>query len=289
MGIIANAFYARRPLLVIAGRSPYTEEGHPASRSLRSQWAQEIADQGGLVRQMVKWDFEVRRTEQIPGALARAIHLATSEPRGPVYLIFPREVTLEEGKWRNVIMSTYEPDPREDDVREAAKMIEDSDRPVIVTWRAGRRKEWFDSLKNFADTVGIPVLNYVGETVNYTGDMGLDQFDLSSADLIIAVETEVPWTPKKMKVKGRVIKVDVDPGYSRISFYDFPCDLCVMSNLKDFFDRITPLVSKKNEWKMRTLEIRREQERRKEEKVKTFMSEKKLNLTLSPGMWEGWD
>ncbi len=35
VGIIANAFYARRPLLVIAGGSPYTEEGHPASRSFR--------------------------------------------------------------------------------------------------------------------------------------------------------------------------------------------------------------------------------------------------------------
>jgi acetolactate synthase-1/2/3 large subunit len=67
--------------------------------------------------------------------------------------------------------------------------------------------------------------------VNYTGDMGLYQFDLLSADLIIAVETEVPWTPKKMKIKGKVIKVDVDPGYSRISFYDFPCDLCVMQKL----------------------------------------------------------
>jgi hypothetical protein len=40
------------------------------------------------------------------------------------------------------------------------------------------------------------------------------------------------------------------------------------------------LVSKKNERKMRTLEIRREQERRKEEKVKRLMSEKKVKPDL---------
>ncbi|BBG26046.1 thiamine pyrophosphate-requiring protein [Sulfuracidifex tepidarius] len=280
LGIIANAFYARQPLLVVAGRSPYTEEGHPASRSLRSQWAQEFTDQGGLVRQVVKWDFEVRRAEQIAGALARAVHLSESEPRGPVYLVFPREVTVEEGKWRKVNMSPYEPGPREEDLRKAAKMIEESENPVIVTWRAGRRKEWFDSMKYFADTVGVPVVNYVGETVNYAGDMGLDQFDLSSADLVIAVETEVPWPPKKVKVGGKVIKVDVDPGYSRISFYDFPCDLCVMSNPKDFFDRVTPLVSRKEEWRAKVMEMRREQERKKEERAKALAKEKKVKPDL---------
>jgi len=227
LGMIANAYASRIPLIVIAGRSPYTETGSPASRNLRIHWTQEAKDQGEAVRQWVKYDFEIRRVDQIPEVLSRAYQLAFSEPEGPVYIEVPREVSVEKGEYRKVRMSTFEPGVRREDLEKAKKMIEESDRPVIVTWRAGRKREWFNSLKRFADSSGIPVLNYVGEVVNYEGDLGLDKIDLSSVDLAIVVESEVPYIPKKVRFDGKIIKVDVDPSYSYIPFYGFPCDLCI--------------------------------------------------------------
>ena len=87
-----NAYRERIPLVVAAGRTPFTETGQRGSRSLFIHWAQEMFDQASLVRETVKWDYEVRMPEQINAALDRAFSLATSDPRGPVYLTLPREV-----------------------------------------------------------------------------------------------------------------------------------------------------------------------------------------------------
>ncbi|BCU69610.1 thiamine pyrophosphate-requiring protein [Stygiolobus caldivivus] len=279
LGIIINAFTSRVPLIVLAGRSPYTEEGSTASRNLRIHWTQEARDQGEVVRQWVKWDFEIRRVEQIESSVNRAFQIAFSEPTGPVYLMVPREVSVEKTGRRNERpLGTYSPGVKREDLEKARKMIQESDNPVIVTWRAGRKREWFDSLKGFVDEVGIPVLNYVGEVVNYEGEMGLDHYDISNADLVIVVESEVPWIPKRVRVKGKVIKVDVDPSYSYIPYYGFPCDLCVQSTVSEFFSQLK--VAEKAELKEKVREAHREQERKKAEEVEKYKKMKTIHPRL---------
>ncbi|MEJ2777370.1 thiamine pyrophosphate-requiring protein [Stygiolobus sp. RP850M] len=279
LGIIINAYTSRIPLIIIAGRSPYTEDGSTASRNLRIHWTQEARDQGEVVRQWVKWDFEIRRAEQVEKAVNRAFQLAFSEPTGPVYLMIPREVSVEKTERRyERPLATFSPGVREEDLVKAKKLIEESRNPVIVTWRAGRKKEWFDSLKSFADEVGIPVLNYVGEVVNYEGEMGVDYYDLSQTDLVIVVESEVPWIPKKVKVKGKVIRVDVDPSYSYIPFYGFPCDLCVQSTVSEFFSKLK--LPEKKELKERIKELHTEQEKKKAEEIEKLKKMKVVHPKL---------
>ncbi|ABP94609.1 thiamine pyrophosphate enzyme TPP binding domain protein [Metallosphaera sedula] len=231
LGIVSNAFTSRIPLLVLAGRSPYTEEGSTASRNLRIHWTQEARDQGEFGRQYLKWDFEIRDPGQTSVAVRRALQIAQSEPKGPVYLTLPREVSVSQAKPVKVNMSPYEPGPSREAIAKADKLIEESERPAIITWRGGRRREWYDSLREFADRLGAPVLNYVGEVVNYpsAGDMALDKLNLDEPDLIIIVESEVPWIPKRVKVKAPVIKIDVEPAYTYIPYYGFPCDVCIQS------------------------------------------------------------
>ena len=80
------------PVMLCAGRTPLTETGHQASRNGAIHWGQESFDQGGMVREFVKWDYELR-TGQPAGALVdRALDIAMTEPRGPVYMCLPREV-----------------------------------------------------------------------------------------------------------------------------------------------------------------------------------------------------
>ena len=47
-------------------------------------WAQEMFDQGGIVREHVKWDYELRAAVQLEPVLDRALAIANSEPKGPV-------------------------------------------------------------------------------------------------------------------------------------------------------------------------------------------------------------
>ncbi|EZQ07078.1 acetolactate synthase catalytic subunit [Candidatus Acidianus copahuensis] len=275
LGIIINAYTSRIPLIVIAGRSPYTESGSVASRNLRIHWTQEAKDQGGILRQWVKWDFEVRDPNQIPEVVSRAIQIATSEPKGPVYVEIPREVSIAEAKERKVNAASFEPGPTRESVEKAKRLIEEAENPVIITWRAGRRKEWFNSLKRFADSSGIPVINYVGETVNYPtdGPMAISR-SVSDSDLLIAVEVEVPWIPKREKVEGKVIKVDVEPSYSYIPFYGFPCDLCIQSTPSAFFDQLD---IKNEERKAKILEEKSLQDKKREEEIQSLKLERKIH------------
>src|SRR5271168_416287 len=87
-----NAARENVPILFPAGRSPLTESGLPGARDVYIQWAQEMFDQAGMVREIVKWEYELRNGQQLETVIDRALAVATTQPQGPVYLSLPREV-----------------------------------------------------------------------------------------------------------------------------------------------------------------------------------------------------
>ena len=89
---IITAARANVPVLMTAGRTPITEEGLPGARDLHIHWAQESFDQAAMLREYVKWDYELRTPVQLESVVDRALELMLAEPRGPVYLTLPREV-----------------------------------------------------------------------------------------------------------------------------------------------------------------------------------------------------
>ena len=88
---LTNLSRDRVPLILAAGRTPITEKGAFGSRSRPIHWAQEMFDQAGMVRELVKWDYELRVPGQVGDVVARAVEVAMAHPRGPVYLVLPRE------------------------------------------------------------------------------------------------------------------------------------------------------------------------------------------------------
>ncbi|HEV3394893.1 MAG TPA: thiamine pyrophosphate-binding protein, partial [Xanthobacteraceae bacterium] len=60
-----NAARENVAILLTAGRSPLTESGLPGSRDGYIHWAQEMYDQAGMLREIVKWDYELRNGEQL--------------------------------------------------------------------------------------------------------------------------------------------------------------------------------------------------------------------------------
>ena len=79
------------PLILAAGRTPITEKGKFGGRNRYIHWGQEMFDQGGMLREAVKWDYELRVPEMITDVVSRAYEITMSSPRGPVYLSLPRE------------------------------------------------------------------------------------------------------------------------------------------------------------------------------------------------------
>src|SRR5437763_1769587 len=87
-----NAARENVPMLFTAGRSPLTESGLPGARDVYIHWAQEMFDQAGMLREIVKWEYELRNGQQLETVIDRALAIATTQPGGPVYLSLPREV-----------------------------------------------------------------------------------------------------------------------------------------------------------------------------------------------------
>src|SRR5437870_12941458 len=96
-----NAARENVAILLTAGRSPLTETGLLGSRDGYIHWAQEMYDQAGMIRELVKWDYELRNGEQLETVVDRALSIAGTEPRGPVYLSLPREVIAAPAKGRH--------------------------------------------------------------------------------------------------------------------------------------------------------------------------------------------
>src|SRR5574341_735165 len=65
LGGVINAARANVPMLMTAGRNPITEAGALGSRDRPIHWAQESFDQASIVREWVKWDYELRNFAQL--------------------------------------------------------------------------------------------------------------------------------------------------------------------------------------------------------------------------------
>ncbi len=95
INMLIDASRDRVPILLTSGRTPFTESGAEGSRNAHIHWAQEMFDQAGMLREVVKWDYEMKRGDQAATVVDRALEMAMSSPKGPVYLSLPREVLGE--------------------------------------------------------------------------------------------------------------------------------------------------------------------------------------------------
>ena len=55
-----NAATEHVPVLLFSGRTPTVEQGRFGARTVPIGWGQEMRDQAALVREAVKWDYELR-------------------------------------------------------------------------------------------------------------------------------------------------------------------------------------------------------------------------------------
>src|SRR5436190_6782187 len=239
IGGIMNAARSNTPILFSAGRNPITESGHAGSRDRPIHWAQESFDQAAMVREFVKWDYELRSVSDLETVVDRALTLSQAEPQGPVYLTLPREglgarqEAIEYADPARVAKpGPLVPSP--ESIAEAAQLLATARNPLIIVKAAGRDPGAVASLVALAEALGAPVFDQFHTYVNFPQDHPLHAgFDatphLEEADIILVVESDVPWTPalKRPRSEARIIHVGVDPLFSRYPIRGFPTDLAL--------------------------------------------------------------
>ncbi len=234
MGLL-NAAADNIPLLMCSGRTPITESGRAGSRSRPIHWGQEMRDQAGMVREAVKWDYELRYPEQAALIVERALAVAASDPAGPVYLSLPREVLAEAAPAQPPLETRQRPAragaPRPDDVTRAAALIRDAAHPVIVAQRPPARGNW-DALAELAERFALPVVEFWATrnalSTEHPMHVGGDPTAwLAEADVVISLDAAVPWIidQKNAGWDAHIIAIGADPLFQRVPVRSFPVDL----------------------------------------------------------------
>ncbi|MCJ8309767.1 MAG: thiamine pyrophosphate-requiring protein [Hyphomicrobiales bacterium] len=221
-----NAACDQVPMFLMSGRTPVTESDRFGARTVPIGWGQEMYDQTALVREACKWDYELRFPEQIAEVLDRGWSIANSSPKGPVYLSLPREVLCEPCPAKDLDspsrMSPAETAPSRTALAEAAELLANAKRPLIIAQRGAGSQEAFDALTGFVEAHAIPVSHYWANQISipmsspsHIGWVPAPQ--LKEADVVLVINALAPWWPDKFAPAddAKIIQLGPDPLFAR--------------------------------------------------------------------------
>ncbi|GAB4119454.1 MAG: thiamine pyrophosphate-requiring protein [Rhodothalassiaceae bacterium] len=235
---LLNAARENVPLFFMAGRTPITEDGDIASRDVSIHWGQEMFDQAAMLREAVRFDYELRTVSQLVTLIDRAMALGNGDPAGPVYIGLPREVLGETISGLDIpARSRISPvrlrgaDPAL--IEETAQLIAAAERPLIITSRAGRDPAAVAALAAFAERTAIAVVEYRANYMNLPDDHPMHAgFDLgpdfAAHDLVLVLDCIAPWLPARhMAPAAPVVMIGPDPLAADIPIRGFPADIAL--------------------------------------------------------------
>ena len=258
-GAVNNASRGRVPVLIFAGSAPYTIEGElPGSRNEFIHWLQDTRDQRGILRNYTKYDNEIRTGRNVKQLVHRALQISRSEQAGPVYLVGPREVMEEQIEPQVADPAQYTPvtpAPLSPEVTaEIAGALARARHPLVVTGYLGRDTAAVPELVALCDLLAIPVIESAPHHVNFPASHPMhagyqwttkDQNPvLAEADVILAIDSDVPW----IKVTSRpapdaeIYYVDIDPLKSQMPMWHIPARRFAAANSRLALAQITGFV-----------------------------------------------
>jgi len=232
-----NASTDRIPILLTAGRSPLFEDSVLGSRDGTIHWPQEMYDQASMVRELVKWDYELRDGVQVAAVVDRAIDIAMTAPRGPVYLSLPREVLARDASGavparRNALPS--DASPSAEAIDRLADLLAGARFPVFVTSASGHGTA--DLLGQLCDEYSIGVLESRPRCYNVSTShplhVGYDLRAAPDADVLCFLDVDVPWIPAAAMppAAATVVQCGPDPHFSRYPIRTHRSDLSVTAS-----------------------------------------------------------
>jgi acetolactate synthase I/II/III large subunit len=241
---LMNAARSQVPVFFTAGRTPLYESGVLGARNSPIHWAQEMYDQAGMARELVKWDYELRDGRNLAEVVDRGLALSMAQPRGPVYLTLPREVLAQPaGAERQVppqpVATVPYPDPAA--VDRIAQALAASRYPVIVTSSSGADPTTVDLLEQLSLDFGIGVAESMGHFVNVRSAHPLHlghepSAAVRRADVLVVLESDVPWVPAKAEppADAFVAQVGADPLFAGLPLRGFRSDVTLTASAKPF-------------------------------------------------------
>ncbi|RQH02610.1 thiamine pyrophosphate-requiring protein [Natrarchaeobius oligotrophus] len=238
-----NAHRANAPVLIMAGLAPVSDEGYLGSRDNPIHYYQDVFDQTGIVEEYCRWTNEYRTPADPTEAIRRGLERTSATPPGPTYLSFSREAleapTPASPGELGSIRRTRPAGADDESVAAVVDRLEAAENPLVITSSApGPLGDWqVDALVSFAEAAGAGVVEHYPTELCFPRDhelhVGFDPGEpLSETDLLVLLETDVPWVPSKTDVPDDLttIQIDTNPTKPEFRSWPFDADVTVMAD-----------------------------------------------------------
>ena len=256
---VADAMVDSTPLVVICGQ---------VGASLLGTDAFQEVDVVGVTQPITKWNYQIRRAEDIAWAVARAFYIAKSGRPGPVVLDFTKnaQTAMFEYEPQKVdFIRSYKPVPQceKSVIEKAAQMINESVKPFILVGQgvelAGAHKELLDLCEKAQIPFGQTFLGLSAAPSDHPLNMGrlgmhgnlAPNVMTNQCDLLIAIgmrfDDRVTGNLKTYAKQAKIIHFEIDP--SEID-KNVKVNLAVLGDCKQTLADILPLVdnAKHDSW-----------------------------------------
>jgi acetolactate synthase-1/2/3 large subunit len=169
---------------------------------------------------------------EVATTVKEAFHIASTGRQGPVLIDVPSDVLIEEAEFHypeKVSLQGYKPTLRGHpaQVKKAAKMIDEAQRPLIIAGRGVLVSKGSDELKELAEKCQIPVANtllglgsFPGTHVLSLGMLGMHgsahcNYAVNAADVLIAIgmrfDDRATARVAGFAPNAQIIHIDIDP------------------------------------------------------------------------------
>lgn len=248
---IADAMIDSTPMVVVCGQV--------GAAMLGTDAFQEV-DVIGVTQPITKWAFQIRKAEDVAWAVSRAFYIAKSGRPGPVVLDFAKNaqtglVDYEPAKVDFIRSYRPVPVPTDDNIREAADLINKAERPLVLVGQGVELGDAREELRRFIEKADMPagctLLGLSALPSDHRLNVGMlgmhgnlaPNVMTNKCDLLIAVgmrfDDRVTGNLDTYAKQAKVIHFDIDP--SEIN-KNVSVDVAVVGDCKATLARVTELL-----------------------------------------------
>ena len=249
---IASAMMDSVPIVAITGQVPRAAIGKDSFQEI---------DISGITLPITKHNFLVMEVEDVAPAIKEAFHIARTGRPGPVLVDLPKDVLLDlktEFIWPDLPnLPGYNPpgDAPIEQVAQAAKLINQAERPIILAGHGVLISHAYDQLIELAEKAQVPVITTLlgisSVPTDHELNMGMpgmhgmayNNLAINEADLLIALgmrfDDRITGRLRDFAPNAKVVHVDVDA--SEVN-KNVKATAPVVGDLKHVLNQLLPLV-----------------------------------------------
>ena len=255
---LATAMMDSSPVVCITGQVPVTAIGGDAFQE---------CDVVGVTMPVTKHNFLITNASEVAATVREAFHIARSGRPGPVLIDFPKNAQIEEVEFEypDIDLPGYHPPKHApmESLQQAIKLIEESERPVILAGHGIIKSHAFAELKEFAERTQTPVamtlLGLGGLPAGHPLSLGMMGMHgeaycnnaIQNADLLLAFgmrfDDRVTGNLRTYAPRARKIHIEIDPSEVH---KNVKVDVPLIGDLRTVLSDMMPLVKPQDheEW-----------------------------------------